>query len=204
MEYGYIAGYSNDCYKNDNLLSQLKAVLQWGINPDLIYMDKFTGKCKGRFTLNYLLANVVNKGDIITVANIYNLYSNVRELVSLMYLVEDKGITLNSNEAEYDANISIEDWFFACQLSHLEYTNYLNNLKKQKELKRRRYQKLINVGGRNKRVITDQYRQAYSYLQNHTYSQTQSKFNLSKSTLYRIKKQVDNLGPLSNNSDRKN
>lgn len=45
-----------------------------------------------------------------------------------MYLVEDKGITLNSNEAEYDANASIDDWFFACQLSHLEYTRYLHML----------------------------------------------------------------------------
>lgn len=192
MEYGYIAGYLNDCYENDSPLNQLKIVLQWGINPDLIFMDKFTGKCKGRFTLNYLLANVVNKGDIITVANIYNLYSNIRELVSLMYMVEDRGIILNSDELEYSVNSSIEDWFFACQLSHLEYTRYLHMLQRQKARRKANYQKLINVGGRNKRVITDQYRQAYSYLQQHTYSQTQSKFNLSKSTLYRIKKQIEN------------
>ncbi|MBB1079271.1 recombinase family protein [Limosilactobacillus sp. STM2_1] len=190
MEYGYIAGYSNDIYENDSLLNQLKNVLEWGIDPDLIFMDKFTGKCKGRFTLNYLLANVVNEGDIITVANIYNLYSNVRELVSLMYLVEDKGIKLNSNEAEYDANSSIEDWFFACQLSHLEYTSYLHMLHRQKASRKANYQRLINVGGRNKRVITGQYRQAYKYLQSHTYRETEAKFHLSKSTLYRIKQQL--------------
>lgn len=121
-----------------------------------------------------------------------------------MYLVEDKGITLNSNEAEYDANASIDDWFFACQLSHLEYTRYLHMLQQEKARRKASYQKLINVGGRNKRVITDQYHQAYSYLQQHTYSQTQSKFNLSKSTLYKIKKHVENLGSLSNASDKEN
>lgn len=196
MEYGYIAGYSNDIYENDNLLNQLKNVLEWGIDPDLIFMDKFTGNCKGRFTLNYLLANVVHEGDIITVANIHNLFSNVRELVCLMYMVEDKGIMLNSNEIEYDANSPIEDWFFACKLSHLEYTHYLHALQQKKAKRKAEYQKLINVGGRNKRVITTKYRQAYEYLQDHTYRETETKFHLSKSTLYRVKQQLKT----SNNS----
>ncbi|WP_222836188.1 helix-turn-helix domain-containing protein, partial [Lactiplantibacillus plantarum] len=85
---------------------------------------------------------------------------------------------------------SIEDWFFACELSHLEYTHYLHALQQEKARRKADYQKLINVGGRNKRVITSQYRQAYNYLQQHSYSQTQSKFNLSKSTLYRIKNRL--------------
>ena len=51
---------------------------------------------------------------------------------------------------------------------------------------------MLNTGGRHKRVITPIYRQAYEYLQSHTYAATQLKFHLSKSTLYRIKRQINN------------
>lgn len=170
----------------------MKAVLKWDIKPGLIYMDKFTKHCKEQFALHELLANVVQEGDIITVANLYNLYTNVRELSSLMNGVDDKGIILNSSDYEYSRDNSIGEWLLASQLCHLEYIDYIHKVQRQKEKQKAKYQKLINVGGRNKRVITDQYRQAYNYLQQHTYKQTQLKFNLSKSTLYRIKQQLDN------------
>lgn len=106
--------------------------------------------------------------------------------------VDDKGIILNSSDYEYSRDNSIGEWLLASQLCHLEYIDYIHKVQRQKEKQKAKYQKLINVGGRNKRVITDQYRQAYNYLQQHTYKQTQLKFNLSKSTLYRIKQQLDN------------
>lgn len=192
MEYGYIAGYSHDFCSDTNLLTQLKAVLKWNIAPNLIYMDKFTGHCKERFALHELLCNVVQEGDIITVANLYNLYSNVRELTSIMNVAENKGIILNSNDMDYSRKNSVDEWFLATQLCHLEYIDYIHKMQRQKNERKAKYQRLINIGGRNKRVITNQYRQAYNYLQQHTYKQTQSKFNLSKSTLYRIKQQLDN------------
>lgn len=67
-----------------------------------------------------------------------------------------------------------------------------------KSIKKAKYQATLNIGGRNKRVITPKYKQAYDYLQTHTYTATQDKFNLSKSTLYRIKRQINNKKQLIN------
>ena len=61
-----------------------------------------------------------------------------------------------------------------------------------KLIKKDKYQSTLNTGGRQKRVITPIYRQAYEYLQAHTYNATELKFHLSKSTLYRIKRQINN------------
>lgn len=82
------------------------------------------------------------------------------------------------------------NWILASQLAHLNYLDYLRSQNISKAIKQKKYQATLNTGGRNKRVITPLYRQAYQYLQAHTYTETQLKFHLSKSTLYRIKKQI--------------
>lgn len=46
--------------------------------------------------------------------------------------------------------------------------------------------------GRPKRLITPHYKAAYSYLLDHTYKDTSKAFNISVSTLQRIKKQINN------------
>lgn len=83
------------------------------------------------------------------------------------------------------------NWIIASQLAKLDYTHYLHQKYISKAVKKAKYQASLNVGGRNKRVITPQYKQAYKYLQTHTYTATQKKFRLSKSTLYRIKRQLE-------------
>ena len=84
------------------------------------------------------------------------------------------------------------NWILASQLAHLDYLHYLRQKHASKAVKKTKYETTLNVGGRHKRVITPIYRQAYSYLQTHTYHETQKKFHLSKSTLYRIKRQINN------------
>ena len=83
------------------------------------------------------------------------------------------------------------DWIIASQLAHLDYVHYERQKRVSKLIKKNKYKSSLNVGGRNKRVITPLYRQAYNYLQEHTYNEAQHKFNLSKSTLYRIKRQIN-------------
>lgn len=189
--YGYIAGYLDDpVCKQDSLKHQLKTALTWNLNFKQIFADKFTNNNKARYNLNNFLANA-HEGDILIVPSLNVLYSNPRELCSLMQTVADKGIFLKSNDLNYSKESSIESWVFANQLAHLSYTNYLHKQNAIKALKKRQHQLKLNTGGRNKRVITERYRQAYEYLKNHTYRNTEAKFHLSKATLYRVKKQVD-------------
>ncbi|NGC77502.1 recombinase family protein [Lactobacillus reuteri] len=191
--YGYIAGYLDDkVFKQDSLKYQLKTALTWNLDFKQIFADKFTNNNKARCNLNNFLANA-KEGDVLIAPSLNVLYSNPRELCSLMLTVVEKGIYLKSNDLDYDNRSSIESWIFATQLSHLSYTNYLHKQNVIKSLKKKQYQLKLNTGGRNKRVITEQYQQAYKYLKDHTYKETETKFHLSKSTLYRIKRQIKSI-----------
>ena len=110
-----------------------------------------------------------------------------------MHIIEDIGITIQSSDMDLSSDSDSSDWIIASQLAHLDYLHYLHQKAVSKALKKSKYQSTLNTGGgRHKRVITPIYRQAYEYLQTHTYLETQTKFHLSKSTLYRIKRQIDN------------
>ena len=109
-----------------------------------------------------------------------------------MYIVEDTGIIIQSEDMDLSDDSDSSDWILASQLANLDYVHYLRQKRAFKAIKKAKYEATLNVGGRQKRVITPIYRQAYEYLQTHTYLETQIKFHLSKSTLYRIKRQIDN------------
>ena len=101
-----------------------------------------------------------------------------------MYIVEDTGIIIQSSDMDLSDDSDSSNWILASQLAHLDYLHYLRQKHASKAVKKTKYETILNVGGRHKRVITPIYRQAYSYLQTHTYHETQKKFHLSKSTLY--------------------
>lgn len=122
-----------------------------------------------------------------------NFASSIREFVSLLELAKDKGIIFTA----YDLDIDPSDSRYIADICSIELMvgfethslkQQLQAIRRQKKLA---YKESLNTGGRNKRVITKQYRQAYQYLQSHTYRETESKFKLSKATLYRIKQQIE-------------
>ena len=163
-----------------------------GIPYDHCFADVFRGKNKDRYQLRKFLNTIAKEGDVLVVPTLTCVYSNVRELCCLMYIVEDTGITIQSEDMDLSDDSDSSDWILASQLAHLDYLHYLHQKAVSKALKKSKYQSSLNCGGRNKRVITPIYRQAYEYLQTHTYLETQTKFHLSKSTLYRIKRQINN------------
>ena len=163
-----------------------------GIPYENCFADVFRHKNKERYQLFKFLTTIVQEGDILVVPTLTCLYSNVRELCCLMYMVEDTGIISQSEDMDLSDDSDSSDWIIASQLAHLDYLHYLRQKRASKAIKKAKYQSMLNTGGRHKRVITPIYRQAYSYLQTHTYHETQKKFHLSKSTLYRIKRQINN------------
>lgn len=110
----------------------------------------------------------------------------------LCMLLRILGVIIKSGDMDLSDDSTASNWIIASQLAKLDYIHYLHLRCISKAVKKAKYQATLNVGGRNKRVITPKYKQAYKYLQTHTYTATQEKFHLSKSTLYRIKKQLEN------------
>ena len=192
-KYGYVSGWLKDeVSKQDNFEFQARILLSMWIPYDHCFADVFRGDNKDRYQLRKLLNTTAQEGDILVVPTLTCLYSNVRELCCLMYMVEDTGIIIQSNDMDLSSDSDGSDWIIASQLAHLGYVHYLRQRRASKAIKKSKYQLSLNKGGRQKRVITPIYRQAYEYLRTHTYSETQLKFHLSKSTLYRIKRQINN------------
>ncbi|MBC6910070.1 recombinase family protein [Lactobacillus reuteri] len=192
-KYGYVSGWLKDSViKQDGFEYQAKILLSMGIPYDHCFADVFRHKNKERYQLFKFLTTIAQEGDILVVPTLTCLYSNVRELCCLMYMVEDTGIIIQSNDMDLSSDSDGSDWIIASQLAHLGYVHYLRQRRASKAIKKSKYQLSLNKGGRQKRVITPIYRQAYEYLRTHTYSETQLKFHLSKSTLYRIKRQINN------------
>lgn len=169
-----------------------------GIPYENCFADVFRHKNKERYQLFKFLTTIAQEGDILVVPTLTCLYSNVRELCYLMYMVEDTGIIIQSEDMDLSDDSDSSNWILASQLAHLDYVHYLRQKRASKVVKKAKYQSTLNTGGGQKRVITPIYRQAYDYLQTHTYTATQDKFNLSKSTLYRIKRQINNKKQLIN------
>lgn len=192
-KYGYVSGWLQDSViKQDDFESQAKILLSMGIPYDHCFADVFRQNNKERYQLFKFLTTVAQEGDVLVVPTLTCLYSNVRELCCLMYIVEDTGIIIQSSDMDLSDDSDSSDWILASQLAHLDYVHYLRQKRASKVVKKAKYQSTLNTGGRQKRVITPIYRQAYEYLQSHTYAATQLKFHLSKSTLYRIKRQINN------------
>lgn len=192
-KYGYVSGWLKDSViKQDGFEYQAKILLSMGIPYDHCFADVFRQNNKERYQLFKFLTKIAKEGDVLVVPTLTCLYSNVRELCCLMYIVEDTGIIIQSSDMDLSSDSDSSDWILASQLAHLDYVHYLRYKRASKAVKRVKHETTLNVGGRHKRVITPIYRQAYEYLQTHTYLETQTKFHLSKSTLYRIKRQINN------------
>ena len=192
-KYGYVSGWLKDeVSKQDSFKCQAKILLNMGIPYDHCFADVFRNKNKERYQLFKLLNTIAHEGDLLIVPSLTSLYSNVRELCCLMYIVEDTGIIIQSSDMDLSDDSDSSDWILASQLAHLDYVHYLRQKRASKVVKKAKYQSTLNTGGRQKRVITPIYKQAYEYLQTHTYNATQERFHLSKSTLYRIKRQINN------------
>lgn len=192
-KYGYVSGRLKDeVSKQDSFEHQAKILLSIGIPYENCFADVFRRNNKERYQLFKFLTNIAKEGDILIVPNLTSLYSNIRELCCLMHIVERTGVVIKSSDMDLSNDSAASNWIIASQLAHLDYLHYLRQKHASKAVKKTKYEATLNVGGRQKRVITPIYKQAYEYLQSHTYAATQLKFHLSKSTLYRIKRQINN------------
>jgi DNA invertase Pin-like site-specific DNA recombinase len=187
--YAYIAGTTNDDINdNGSIACQLDFLQQTNVDYDAYFIDTFIGASRARFQLQKLLM-VVKPGDMIDVMDVSNMTSNIRELSSLLYYLDDLQITIYSDNVELDV-YSIRDQFtiaMMCRAEKLTMMQQELNRKKMCHLKR---QIDLRRNKDNKREITQQDYQIYKMLMKNDYRTVQKATGLSRSTLYRLKKRI--------------
>lgn len=187
--YAYIAGTTNDDINDQGSIAcQIDFLRQTNVDYDAYFIDTFTGVCQARFQLQKLLM-VVKPGDMIDVMDVSNMTSNVRELSSLLYYLDDLQITIYSDNVELDVG-SIREHFtikMMCRAEKLTMMQQEFNRKKTCQLKRQ----IASIRSKeNKRETTQQDYQIYNMLMNSDYKTVQKATGLSRSTLYRLKKRI--------------
>ena len=157
------------------------------VDYDAYYVDTFTGVSRARFQLQKLLM-VVKPGDMIDVMDVSNMTSNVRELFSLIYYLDDLQITIYSDNVELDVG-SIREYFTIAMMCRAEKLTMMQrdfNRKKKCHLKR---QIDLRKSKKNKQLTQKDY-EIYDMLMGSDYRTTQQATGLSRSTLYRPKKRI--------------
>ena len=187
--YAYIAGTTNDDINDKGSIAcQIDFLKQTNVDYDAYYVDTFTGVSRARFQLQKLLM-IVKPGDMIDVMDVSNMMSNIRELSSLLYYLDDLQITIYSDNVELDVG-SIREHFtikMMCRAEKLTMMQQELNRKKMCHLKR---QIDLRRNKENKRDITRNDYQIYKLLMSSNYKTAQRKTGLSRSTLYRLKKRI--------------
>lgn len=184
--YAYIAGTTNDDINDQGSIAcQIDFLRQTNVDYDAYFIDTFTGVCQARFQLQKLLM-IVKPGDMIDVMDVSNMTSNVRELSSLLYYLDDLQITIYSDNVELDVGSIREHFTIAmmCRAEKLTMMQHSFNRNKMCHLKHQ-----IDVR-RNKPVITKHDYEIYDLLIKSDYKTAQRKTGLSRSTLYRLKKRI--------------
>lgn len=186
-EYGY-ARVSTKGQSLDDQISQLKEV---GISSSNIYSEKFTGTTIKRPVFDELTSKVKN-GDTITVTKLDRLARNTREALNILDPLMSQGVKFNVLNIGMLENSTIGRLVKTILLAVAEMERDMIVDRTQEGKRYARLHKKNYHEGRPKRLITPHYQAAYDYLMDHTYKDTARAFDISVSTLQRIKNQVEN------------
>ena len=187
--YAYVAGTTNDDINDKGSIAcQLDWLKQSNVHYDAYFIDTFTGVCRARFKLQELLM-IVKPGDMIDVMDVSNLTSNIRELSCLLYYLDDLRITIYSSLVELDV-YSIRDQFTIAMMCRAEKLTMMQQEFNHKKMCHLKHQLALIQNKNSKREITQQDYQIYKMLMKNDYKTVQKATGLSRSTLYRLKKRI--------------
>ena len=187
--YAYIAGTTNDDINDKGSIAcQIDFLKQTNVDYDAYYVDTFTGVSRARFQLQKLLM-IVKPGDMIDVMDVSNMMSNIRELSCLLYYLEDLQITIYSDEVELDVG-SIRDQYTIAMMCRAEKLTMMQHSFNRKKMCHLKHQIDVRRNKENKREVTRSDYQIYKLLMSSNYKTVQKATGLSRSTLYRLKKRI--------------
>lgn len=185
-----VYGYARVSTRGQDLHDQVEQLKNAGVKSGNIFAEKFTGTQMNRPEFSKLL-QVVKPKDTIVVTKLDRLARNTREALNVLDPLMDKGVKFHVLNMGMLDNSSIGKLIRTVLLAvaDMERDMIVDRTQEGK-----RYAKKHNPNyreGRPKRKITPHYQAIYDYLQNHSYTETQKAFDVSRSTVYRIKKQIE-------------
>lgn len=186
-----IYGYSRVSTSKQELATQTGKLKQAGAT--VIYSEKKTGtKKNGRTQLNELLS-ALNEGDIVIVTKIDRLARSIVDLKELVQSILDKGasITFIDNSLTFEPNK--KDSMQTLMLNMLgSFAEFERDLIVSRTQEGKQYAKATNPNyteGRPKRKLNSKYMHAIELMDSHSVKEVEKKTGISRSTLFRIKKQ---------------
>lgn len=184
-------GYARVSTNGQNLDEQIEQLEAQGIEPSNIYSEKFTGTKTDRPEFNKVLRQL-SKGDELVVTKLDRLARNSREALEIIEPLLDKGIEINVLNVGKLDNSTVGKLTYQILLAVAEMER---NMIVERTQAGKEYAKKHNKNykeGRPKRVITRRYINIYKYLKNgHSYSETAEYFGVARTTVYNIKRQIE-------------
>lgn len=184
-------GYARVSTKGQTLDDQINQLQEVGLAKDKIFAEKFTGTTTRRPKFEQLI-KIVKPGDTIIVTKLDRLARNTREALNVLDPLMDDGVKFNVLNIGLLDNSTVGKSVKTILLAVAEMERNLIVERTQEGRKWAKAHKPNYKEGRPKRRITPHYHAAYIYLKTHSYKNTSQAFNISVSTLQRIKHQIEN------------
>jgi DNA invertase Pin-like site-specific DNA recombinase len=182
-----VYGYARVSTKGQTLELQTEKLKENGV--DYLYSEKFTGTTTKRPEFQKLLKRI-KPHDTLVVTKLDRLARNTREALNIIEPLMEANVIVRVLNIGTIENSSIGRFFMRTLLSLAEMERDMI-IERVHEGKAKAREDPNYREGRPRRVITDEYRSAYELLKQHSYSETAKLTGISKSTLLRIKRQIE-------------
>lgn len=184
-------GYARVSTAGQDLETQIETLIKQGCKETNIYSEKYTGtKTKQRKELQALLDNL-KPGDELIVTKLDRLGRKTADIIRLIDELLGKGIVVNVlNMGRLDSSPAGK----LMTTVVLAFAEFERDMIVQRTTEGKAYARKHNKDfkeGRPRRKITDRYKRVYEYKQTHTYKETELMSGLSRSTIQRIVKQIE-------------
>lgn len=184
-------GYARVSTAGQDLESQIEELRKQGCKQENIFAEKFTGtKTKQRKELQRLL-DVIKPGDELIVTKLDRLGRKTVDIIKLIDELLKQGIVVNVLSMGRLDNSASGKLMTTVVLAFAEFER---DMIVQRTSEGKAYARKHNKNfkeGRPRRKITDRYRKIYEFKQTHTYKETEQMCGVSRSTIQRIVKQIE-------------
>lgn len=183
-----IYGYARVSTRGQSLDEQISKLINIGVEENQIYSEKYTGTQTDRPEFSKLL-NVLESGDTLVITKLDRLARNTREALEVIEDLMSKEIAIQVLNLGTIENTSIGRLIYTTLLAvaELERDMIVERTQEGKAYARKNNPEYKE--GRPKRKLTPKYLHAIEVLKNNSYTETERKTGISRSTLQRIKKQ---------------
>lgn len=182
-------GYARVSTRGQDLAGQVELLIKNGVDKRNVYAEKFTGTTTHRPKFSRLIRRL-RSGDTLMVTKLDRFARTVAEGIALIDKLIDRGIKVHV------LNIGLLDNSTAGRLLRnilLAFAEFERDMivERLAEGKARAKMQPGYHEGRPKRRLTKKHREAYRLLQEKTYRETSEISGYSRSTLYRIKREIE-------------